>query len=74
MVAVSVRKENGIDARESFHRLGADGVGHDPRINERDLSGPGGERKRAVTEIRDAIAFEIEHARTFRMTRAAIQG
>ncbi len=61
VVGVSVRKKNSVKAGDGFQARRAEGIGGHPRVDESDFAGRGGERKRAVTEIGDAIAFGVEH-------------
>ena len=61
MVGVGVRQKNDVEARDGFQSRRADGIGHDPRVDESDFAGSCGERKRAVAEVGDAIAFGVEH-------------
>src|SRR5256885_6181882 len=61
VVGVGVRKKNSVKAGEGFQARWAEGVGGHPRVDEGDFAGSGGERKCAVTEVGDAIAFGVEH-------------
>src|SRR5882757_3685580 len=61
VVGVSVRKKNSVKAGDGFEARRAEGIGGDPRVDEGDFAGSGGERKCAVTEVGDAIAFGVEH-------------
>ena len=65
VVGVRMREKNRVKPCELFQRLGAVRIGHDPRIDERDLAGRSSERKSAVAEIGDAVAFEIVHEKPF---------
>jgi hypothetical protein len=61
VVSVGVGQKNGVEAREFLESGRADRIGHDPRVDERDLAGRRDERKGAVAEVGDAIAFGVEH-------------
>jgi hypothetical protein len=56
-----VSEEDVIEAGNVFEGVGAAGIGHHPGVNEGDLAGGSDERKSAVAEVGDLIAFEIEH-------------
>ena len=62
VVGVGMRKKNGVKAGDGFQRGWAEGIGGHPGVDEGDFAGSGGERKRTVTEVGDAIAFGVEHA------------
>jgi len=61
VVGVGVSKENSVKAGDGFQPRRAEGIGGDPRVDEGDFAGSGGERKCAVAEVGDAIAFGVEH-------------
>ena len=61
MIGVSVRKENYVNLRNRLERLRAHGIRHDPGIDKRNLSRGRRQRKRAVAEIGDLVALQVEH-------------
>jgi uncharacterized Zn-binding protein involved in type VI secretion len=61
VVGVGVRKKNSVKAGDGFQSRRAEGIGGHPGVDESDFAGRGDERKCAVTEIGDAIAFGVEH-------------
>ena len=63
MIAMRVSQENGIQPRHSLQRLRTEGIRHHPRIDQCDLPRGGGQRKRAVAKISNAIALGVEHQR-----------
>ena len=65
MVGMAMREEDCVHAGEFFRRVGAARVGHNPGIDQSNLPGGSGERKSAVSQIGDVIAFELEHKKPF---------
>jgi len=61
VVRVRVREKNRVEAVKFFPGFRAAGVGRYPGVNQCDLPGRSGQRKSAVAEIGDAVAFEVEH-------------
>src|SRR5260370_1988040 len=60
VVRVRVREKNRLEAVKFFPRFRAAGVGRYPGVDQCDLPGRSGQRKSAVAEIGDAVAFEAE--------------
>jgi len=61
VVGVGVREKNGVEAVDGFQSRRAEGIAGHPGVDEGDVVGRSGERKGAVAEVGDAIAFCVEH-------------
>jgi hypothetical protein len=61
VIGVRVSKKNCVNPMQFLEIFGAARIGHDPRVDERYLAGRSSERKSAVTEIGDAVGFQVEH-------------
>src|SRR5262249_55349407 len=64
VIAVGMRKKNGVELWNFFERFGASGICRDPGINQRHLAGRRCEREGAVAEVGDTIAFCVEHGKS----------
>jgi len=61
VIAVPVGQKDSVQARQLLQGFGTRGIGHYPGIDQSELTAGRGKTEGAVTEIRDFVAFEVEH-------------